>query len=352
MVETTSSRPSRSDPQAEDEPPPPAGADPSHVQPSLRLVALRGAETIETTDESRLDELLRDPDMRVWIDLVDPSPALVARIGDCLGLHPLVAGNIIEANARARVDTFDDDVVHVVMFALEYLGEVVSTEIDFVLGRRFLMTVHNAGWDHSDIPHLQGGAGPVLAKGADFVMYVLIDSIVDSYFPVLDKLADEVDQLQDDVVELGSRWTLDRLFVLKRELIALRRALSPAREILNQLTNRDLAQIAPQHVVYYRDVYDHLLRATDELDNYRDLVSGTLEVYLSTVNNNLSNIMKRLTGVTVILAGIGAVAGIFGMSEAASAVNGGENGGFWLIVGIVILGAAITAAVLRRIDWI
>ena len=94
--------------------------------------------------------------------------------------------------------------------------------------------------------------------------------------------------------------------------------MSPAREIFNQLTNRDLALINAEHVIYFRDVYDHLIRVTDELDNDRELVAGTLEVYLSTINNNLSTIMKRLTGVTVILAGIGAVAGVFGMSEAGT----------------------------------
>ena len=99
-------------------------------------------------------------------------------------------------------------------------------------------------------------------------------------------------------------------------------------------------------------MYDHLIRVTDELDNDRELVGGTLEVYLSTVNNNLSVIMKRLTGVTVILAGIGAVAGIFGMSEAATAFPAGEDGGFWVVTGVVVVGAVVTALFLRRIDWI
>ena len=108
---------------------------------------------------------------------------------------------------------------------------------------------------------------------------------------------------------------------MKKELLSIRRATSPAREVFNQLTNRELTVIAPEHLVYFRDVYDHLIRVTDELDNYRDLVAGTLDIYLSTVNNNLSRIMKRLTGVTVILAGIGAVAGIFGMSEAGAAIG-------------------------------
>jgi magnesium transporter len=140
--------------------------------------------------------------------------------------------------------------------------------------------------------------------------------------------------------------------VLKRELIALRRATTPAREILNQLTNRELGLIQAQHVIYFRDIYDHLIRVTDELDTYRELVAGTLEIYLSQVNNELSNIMKRLTGVTVILAGIGAVAGIFGMSEAGAAFAGGEAGGFWMVAGGTVIAAAVVAVILRRIDWI
>jgi magnesium transporter len=196
------------------------------------------------------------------------------------------------------------------------------------------------------------GVSTYLGRGPDYLLYALADWIVDGYFPVLDRLADEIDQLQDDVIERASRWTLERLFVLKRELIAVRRATSPAREIFNQLTNRDLAIIRPAHIVYFRDLYDHLIRVTDELDNYRELVSGTLDVYLSTVNNNLSLIMKRLTGVTVVVAGVGAVAGIFGMSEAGSAFAGLEAGGFWIVTFGTIAIAAVVALVLRRIDWI
>ena len=142
------------------------------------------------------------------------------------------------------------------------------------------------------------------------------------------------------------------MFALKRELIELRRVTAPAREVFNQLTDRELPHVRPEHIVYFRDVYDHLLRVTDELDIYRELVAGTLDMYLTMVNNNLSLIMKRLTGVTVILAGIGAVAGIFGMSEAGTALNGGEAPGFWAITGITVAAATGAAVVLRRINWI
>jgi len=124
------------------------------------------------------------------------------------------------------------------------------------------------------------------------------------------------------------------------------------REILNQLTNRELKLIDAEEVIYFRDIYDHVIRLADELDTDRELVAATVEIYLSTINNNLSTIMKRLTGVTVILAGIGAVAGIFGMSEAGNAFAGGEAWGFWLVTLFVVAIAVVAAVILRRINWI
>ena len=318
----------------------------------IRIVCWSPAGTAEAEDVASLGAMLADPSARVWVNLVDPSPEVVRSVARDLGLHPLIAEDIAERNQRAKVETFDDDVVHVVLFDLDFHGEVQPAEIDLVLGRRFLVSVHGADCDLAGRVGLRDGAGAVLARGSDFLLYTIADRVVDGYFPVLDRLADEIDDLQDRVLESPSEWTLQRLFVLKREVLAIRRATSPAREVLNQLTNRDLTVIAPEHVVYLRDVYDHLIRVTDELDNYRDLVSGTLEIYLSTVNNNLSRIMKRLTGVTVILAGIGAVAGIFGMSEAALAVANGEASGFWIITGAILFAAVIAAVILRRIDWI
>lgn len=300
-----------------------------------------------------LPEALADPLAVVWVDLTDPTLAHLAEVARILGLHPLVAENIGERSQRARIEQIDGH-AQMVLFAIEYAGEVQPTEIDFVLGPRFLLSVHGHDWEPLQAPHLRAADGPdpVLAKGADHLFYAFGDWVVDGYFPALDRLADEIDQLQEDAIQTASPWTLQRLFVLKRELIGFRRAVSPAREIFNQLTNRDTGLVAPEHIVYLRDVYDHLLRVTDELDNYRDLVAGTMEVYLSTINNNLSIIMKRLTGVTVLLAGIGAIAGIFGMSEAGTAFAGAEAGGFWLVALGTVLIAAIGALVLHRLDWI
>jgi magnesium transporter len=319
---------------------------------AVRIVSCHGDESSESADLADLPRLLVAPDHRVWVDLANPDAAQIKAAADALGLHPLIAEDIGERNQRSKIESFDEDVVHVVLFALHYSGEAAAAEVDFVLGSGYLLTVHDGALDPSAAAPLRFGVEHALAKGPDFLFYAIADTIVDGYFPVLDKLGDDIDELQDRVMETASDWTLQRLFAMKRELVDLRRATSPAREIFNQLTNREVGFIDPKHVVYYRDVYDHLIRVTDELDNYRDLVSGTLDIYVSIVNNDLSRIMKRLTGVTVILAGIGAVAGIFGMSEAGSAFAGAEAGGFWLVtVGVVVL-AVGAAALLRRIDWI
>jgi magnesium transporter len=329
---------------------PPSPSDKGSTDP-VRILCWSPAGIAQSGDVGALASMLADPEARIWIDMTEPAQDVVQTVATVLGLHPLIAADIQERNERPKVATYDD-MLHVVLFDLEFRGEVHPAEIDVVVGRRFLLSVHDADCDLRGRVQDRGGTGANLGKGTDFLLYTIADRIVDDYFPVLDRLADEIDELQDKVLASPSEWTLQRLFVLKRELLTIRRATSPAREVFNQLTNRDLDMIGPDHVVYLRDVYDHLIRVTDELDNYRELVSGTFEIYLSTINNNLSTIMKRLTGVTVILAGVGAVAGIFGMSEAALAVANGEASGFWLITGIILLAAAIAAVVLRRIDWI
>ncbi|HEV7809461.1 MAG TPA: magnesium transporter CorA family protein [Candidatus Limnocylindrales bacterium] len=324
------------------------GAQPGRV----RIVACHGGTTTESADVKEIAGLLAPDDARVWIDLFEPGPDDVGIVAEALGLHPLIAEDIAERDQRSKVETFDEGVVHIVLFALHYAGEATAAEIDFVLGRKYLLTVHDGALGHEDTAPLRLGADRALQKGADYLLYALADAVVDAYFPVLDKIGDDIDELQDRVMETASDWTLQRLFSLKRELATLRRATSPAREIFAQLTNREVDTIDPKHIVYYRDVYDHLIRVTDELDNDRDLVAGTLDIYVSIVNNDLSRIMKRLTGVTVILAGIGAVAGVFGMSEAGSALSGAEGPGFWLVTVVVLLLAVGAAAVLRRFDWI
>lgn len=291
------------------------------------------------------------PETRVWVDLRDPQHAVLTDLGACLGLHPLIIEDIGERNQRSKVE-LTGDVLHLVMFNLRYAGEMVADEVDIVLGQRFLLTAHDEGVDPRAAHFMRRDLSPYLASGPDYLLWALADWLVDGYFPVFDRLGDEIDQLGDDVMRRPSAWLVERLFQIRRELLVIRHAVMPQREIFNQLTNRDLPLIRPERIVYFRDVYDHLIRLTDELDSYRELVSTTLDIYLSQVNNNLSEIMKRLTATTVILAGIGAAAGIFGMSEAASAFDLRSSAGFWLIT-VALLGlGGLALAYFRRIGWI
>jgi magnesium transporter len=315
----------------------------------IRIASIRG-DTLQEHDGdaalASLPGLLADTDTTLWADLADPSPGQVEAVGAALLLHPLIVEDVLEGNQRAKLET-TDSVVHLVLFALTHGRRFVASEIDLVLGRRFLLTVHDDAWDPRATHHLRGGLPSIMAHGPDHLLWAISDDIVDGYFPFADDLGDAIDEVQDAIITRPTTESLERLFELKRELIEVRRAAGPTREVFAQLTNRDLALIDPEELVYFRDVYDHVIRLTDEIDTYRELASSTLEVYLTQINNQLSVIMKRLTGVTVILAGIGAVAGIFGMSEAAV-----EAGNFWIVTGGIVAVAAGAAAVLRRIDWI
>lgn len=292
-----------------------------------------------------------DKDALLWIDLVSPDADVLGALTKLLGLHPLVTEDILERNQRAKIEE-TGDALHLVMFALEHADEIVPHEIDMVLGRRYLLTSHDADVDLRGAPFMRREQSSHLSQGADFVLWEVTDWLVDQYFPVFDKLGDEIDELQVEVVRKPGTWVVEKLFALRRDLLEIRHAVNPQREIFNQLTNRDLPQIKPERIVYFRDVYDHLIRLTDELDSYRELVSTTLDIYLSQINNNLSEIMKRLTGATVVLATIGAVAGIFGMSEAGLAFEFKEAAGFWLVTVLTVVAALSVGYYFHRRGWI
>jgi magnesium transporter len=321
----------------------------------VRVYAFRGGKATLIEGEAGVAELpalLRRRDARVWIDVRNSSKQLNARLGEVLALHPLLVEDILERDQRAKLEQVGE-LLHVVLFSLGFDdGTIYDRELDFVLGPRFLLTNHSEWWEPAAIRNVRMRLDEVMGRGLDHLLWTLADAIIDAYFPILDQLGDEIDDLEDRVVEGADRRLLERIFELKREVIAVRRVTSPEREMFNILSSREGPLISEPERLYFRDAYDHLIRLTDELDTYRELASAALETYLSTVNNNLSLIMKRLTGVTVVLAGLGAVAGVFGMSEATSALRGSEGSGFWIVIAASLVLAGAAVAVLRRFDWI
>jgi magnesium transporter len=321
----------------------------------LRLAVSVNGTCREWEGDAALAELpkaLARKSATLWIDLDGAGPATKSLVGTILKLHPLLIEDICEREQRAKLEQVGD-LLHVVMFSIGFDdGHIFERELDFVLGSNFLLSNHSSWWDPRVTRHLRAGVGDLLARGPGYLLWALADDTIDSYFPILDRLGDEIDDLEDQVVSRADQSLLARLFDLKRQLIQIRRVSSPQREMFNALSSRQDKLISLDDRLYYRDAYDHLIRLTDELDTYRELASATLETYLSTVNNNLSAIMKRLTGVTVVVAGVGAIAGIFGMSEAQTAFKLDEGLGFWLVTAASLALAGAAAAYLRKIDWI
>ena len=318
---------------------------------AIRIRSWAGGQLVESSEVDQLGRLVAADGSTTWIDLTKPTPDLVAAVGRRLGLHPLVVDDINERNERAKV-ALVGDVIHIVAFVLERKADVQAHEIDFVLGQDFVLSVHPSSWDPMQTHQVKGGVGPLLEQGPDHLLWALVDAIVDGYFPVFDGLEDEIDTVQDRVMAKPDKATLQHVFRLRRELIRMRHIVAPSREVFAQLTSREFGLIAEANVFFFRDVYDHLIRLNEELDVLRELVAGAIEIYLSTINNNLSTIMKRLTGVTVVIAGIGAVAGIFGMSEAATALAGAEGSGFYVVVAATVVASLAGVLVLKKIDWL
>lgn len=325
---------------------------PASRSDQLRAVAWSEGDGLRTL--TRVEDVLSayaDEGTRIWIDLSDPDRDVLLALGEILGLHPLIVEDVLERNQRAKVE-LTGEALHLVMFALRYEGEIVADEVDIVVGKRFLLTSHDAAVDPRAAPFMRRDPQAHLVGGTDYLLWALADWLVDDYFPVFDRLGDEIDELEDDVMRRPSSWIVERLFQIRRELLLIRHAVNPQREIFNQLTNRDLRLISPERILYFRDVYDHLIRLTDELDSYRELVSTTMDIYLSQVNNNLNEVVKRLTAATVVLAGVGAVAGIFGMSEASLAFDLRASGGFWIVTLAIFGMGAVALAWFRRIGWL
>jgi magnesium transporter len=318
----------------------------------VKIAAWSGSKMRTDVTLGELPQALAAPKGAVWIDLVDPSREQLDKLADVLHLHHLIVEDILERNERAKI-VVSDEYVHIVMFSLALVDRhLEESEIDFVLGPHFLLSAHLADWDPQRSHELRGGLGPILAKGPDFALWAIVDDLVDAYFPLFDQVDEEIDGLEDLILGRTSDSTVKRIFDLKRDLLTIRRVTSPQREVFNQLTNRELAFVRPEHIVYFRDVYDHLIRLTDELDSFRDRLTGALDAYLSVVNNNLAEIAKRLTAVTVILATIGAIGGIFGMSEAGPAFAGLELAGFWIVTAASVALGAVLIVYLRRIGWL
>jgi magnesium transporter len=283
------------------------------------MLTIRWAQTaaeIREVPKEAVPDLLRTGEPALWFHLDCPTQEELDFLARDLRIHHLTLEDIVKQNQRPKIESFEDYIYLAIHPLIRKNSlDIEPTEVDLLLGRNWLVVVH-----YQPIPGLMPSSGlherlgPALAQGADFLLYTIVDLIVDSYFPLLDEIDDEIDTLEDRLLGQTGPEDMNRLLTLKRSLVHIRRAVGPQREVFNQLTRRDYPFVRPEHAVYFRDVYDHLIRITEELDSLRDLLSGALEVHLSTISNQLNTTMKRLAAWGTIFIIITSIAGVYGMN--------------------------------------
>jgi magnesium transporter len=264
-----------------------------------------------------LHPLVDDPRALLWLDLEAPSPDEVGLVGALLTWEHLTVEDLIKQGQRAKLEAFDR-YVYLVMHALGYAGDparLTTPEVDFVIGANYVVSLHPVPLPALiESREVTQHTEALLRNGPDYLLYVLADRLVDSYFPALDALDDAVDELQDRIVTDPSSELMGRIFEMKRDAVTLRKVISPQLETFNRLTSPDFGVVTAPHVIYFRDVHDHLIRVFEVVDGYRDLLSGALDAYLTTVSNRMNEVMKRLTVLAALFLPITFITGVFGMN--------------------------------------
>ncbi len=260
-----------------------------------------------------------DPSTITWIDVdLVHQVDLVAGIGERFGLHPLVVEDILNTDQRPKMEDFGD-FVYVVLRALTCNGEksgLETEQVSLVLGRNYVISFQEKdGAVFGKVrDRIRAGKGRIGKSGADYLAYSLLDTVVDNYFIVLERVGERIENLEDALVSNPASPTLRAIHELKRDLIFLRRSVWPLREVLSGLHREETALVSAATQVYIRDVYDHTIHAIDTLETFRDMISGMLDIYLSSISNRLNEVMKVLTMIATIFIPLTFIAGVYGMN--------------------------------------
>jgi magnesium transporter len=265
------------------------------------------------------DEALKQPDTLLWVDL-DGEPLEVCEpiLREVFGFHPLAVDDALKESHVPKVDDWDTYLYVVLHAVVPERGDQVgldTLELDTFLGANYLVTHRTRPiaaverlWTacQRDERHLK--------KGSTHLLYTLADELVADYMPVVEEFDEAIDRIEDQVFSAATPSLLEQIFALKRALLHLRRIIVPQREVLNKLARGDYAVIDAKDRIFFRDVYDHLVRLHDIAESLRDLVGGALDIYLSVINNRMNDVMKTLTVITTLFMPVSFLAGFFGMN--------------------------------------
>ncbi len=281
-----------------------------------RALIWPGPRSIDPVTPEALQGALAQVDGFLWMDLCPPKEGDRELLRQALGFHPLALEDAFRARERPKLDVYPDH-YFLVFYAVDYDPEngLLRVPIHLFIGSRYLVIVRPgaipaveevaARWAGREPP------GPV-APGS--LTYTLLDAVIDRYFPILDRIAEEVEAIEERLFAGSDGRLIEGIFQMRKALLELRRVVAPEREVINLLLRRELPIFKPEDMAYFQDLYDRLVRLTESIDLYRDMLSGALESYLSLQSNRLNEIVKVLTIASIILMADALVAGIYGMN--------------------------------------
>jgi magnesium transporter len=296
---------------------------------------------------------LQDAGGVLWVDFGQEAVDVVEPVlRDIFGFHPLAIDDALRESHVPKIDNWGD-YAYAVVHGARFNGANMALEVDEIdvfLGRNYLVTHHTEPAACIDRLWRTFGMDPRrVERGADFLLYDLLDMLAADYMPLIDSLDDALDELEDEIFERPSQHTLTRLFQVKRVALQMRRILAPQREVLNRLARDDYVMIDAKDRIYFRDVYDHFVRLADINEGLRDLISGTLDTYLSVTSNRINAVMKVLTILSALFMPLAFLSGFFGMNFTGIAFD--EPWLLALALALMVLTPAGMFAWFKRQGW-
>lgn len=313
---------------------------------------------IKEFNVQKLEECLLPPaeDKVTWVNVEGVHDVeVIRRLGDCHAFHPLVLEDIVNTVQRPKIEDYGD-YLFIVMRMLRPSKEqnFSSEQISLILGPDYIFTFQEGikGDTFDSVrERIRANKGKIRAMGSDYLAYALIDAIVDGYFSVLEELGERVVDLEEELALTPERSTLHLINELKKEIIFLRRAVWPLREAISFLERGDSQLLSDSTRIYFRDVYDHTVQVIDTIETYRDLLSGMLDLYLSSISNRTNEVMKFLTVIGTIFMPLTFLVGVYGMNFKHMPELEWHNG-YFALWGVMIALSLLMVAYFRKRNWL
>jgi magnesium transporter len=301
-----------------------------------------------------ISDILEKPDQLLWLDVADPTADDLSLLANEFQIHPLAIEDIQLQHQRPKVDFYDSAIL-IVFYSLQTSAKkpVALVEIELLVGKNFVITFHEGTISLlGDIrDRWCRNLEEIGDRSTGSLVYSILDAIVDDYFPYIDDLSERVEDLEEQIFQGFRTATQKEIFRLKKELLSVRRVLAPERDVLNVLLRRDNPIFDQTTLVYFQDLYDHVIRVTDAVDTYRDLMSSALDSFLTVTSNRMNQVMKTLTASSIILMSMTLVASIYGMNFDHIPELHWDLGYVWALGLMATIGLSLYG-VFRRIDWL